>query len=128
MLSNHTPLIVIITGVAAKAGSVHLMCSIDWKLGWVGSKGQDTLHSQQISYFSRTPILNEMLNDQRKSTNINIASITSKGTQRCHNHSMTLCTQWCTLLRIIYLDRETPSLHNYQPFTPYIPNSSSGSY
>ena len=51
-------------GVAAKVRSVHLMFSKDWKLG---RKGGTRPHPQQ-HHTSRTPILNEVLTGQRKSS------------------------------------------------------------
>ena len=49
-------------GVAARAGSMHLIYSMDWKLGW---KGGAKTHPQLTvsSYSSRMPILQEILTD-----------------------------------------------------------------
>ena len=53
-------------GMAARVRSVHLICSIDQKLGWKGG-GKNT-PTAAPSCFSRTAILQEILTNNRKPT------------------------------------------------------------
>ena len=69
-------------GVAARAGSVHLIYSMDRKLGWKGGARTPTTAP---SCSSRMPILQEILTDHRKSTNNAISTAQPGQHQKAHN-------------------------------------------
>ena len=97
-------------GVAAKAGSVHLIYLMDRKPGQMGGAGHT--HNSTIL---RMPILTEILPDHRMSTNNATNTIQPHNTKM---HTMPLHhTPHTTMQPTSCMGGAAPPPHNHQPFT-----------